>query len=115
MDELAAHALAQSSVGVMCAEGESHAVHRSAGAVLEGTAEREGPALRPSTALAQRLTAREVHVLRLVAAGKTNRQIATELVVSENTVARHLANIFNKLGLSSRAAATAFALRNGLA
>jgi non-specific serine/threonine protein kinase len=62
-----------------------------------------------------RLTEREVQVLRLVVAGKTNREIAGELVLSENTVARHLANIFNKLGLSSRAAATAFALREGLA
>jgi ATP/maltotriose-dependent transcriptional regulator MalT len=61
------------------------------------------------------LTEREVQVLRLVADGKKNRDIATELVLSENTVARHLANIFNKLGLSSRAAATTFALREGLA
>jgi DNA-binding NarL/FixJ family response regulator len=64
--------------------------------------------------LAATLTAREVEVLRLVAAGKTNRQIAADLVLSENTVARHVANIFNKLGLSSRTAATAFALREGL-
>lgn len=64
---------------------------------------------------AARLTQREVEVLRLVAAGATNREIAAQLVLSENTVARHLANIFNKLGLSSRASATAFALRNGLA
>jgi DNA-binding CsgD family transcriptional regulator len=55
------------------------------------------------------LTAREVEVLRLVAAGKTNRSIATDLFLSEKTVARHLSNIFTKLGLSSRAAATAYA------
>jgi DNA-binding CsgD family transcriptional regulator len=60
------------------------------------------------------LTGREVEVLVLVAAGKTNRQIATELVISEHTVRRHLQNIFGKLDLTSRAAATAYAYRRGL-
>jgi DNA-binding NarL/FixJ family response regulator len=53
-------------------------------------------------------------VLRLVAAGRTNRQVAAELMISEHTVARHLQNIFAKLGLSSRSAATAFAFEHGL-
>jgi len=56
-----------------------------------------------------RLTAREVEVLRLVAAGRTNPQIATTLFLSEKTVARHLSNIYAKLGIGSRAAATAYA------
>jgi DNA-binding NarL/FixJ family response regulator len=60
------------------------------------------------------LSARELEVLRLVAAGKTNRQIAEELVVSEHTVARHVQNIFSKLGVSSRTAATAFAFEHRL-
>lgn len=60
------------------------------------------------------LTAREVEVLRLVAAGKTNRAIAADLFLSEKTVARHLSNIFTKLGLSSRAAATAYAYEHDL-
>jgi ATP/maltotriose-dependent transcriptional regulator MalT len=60
------------------------------------------------------LTMREVQVLRLVASGRTNRVIATDLVLSEKTVARHVANIFTKLGLSSRSAATAFAYEQGL-
>jgi DNA-binding CsgD family transcriptional regulator/tetratricopeptide (TPR) repeat protein len=55
------------------------------------------------------LTARELEVLRLVAAGHTNKSIAAELVLSERTVERHLSNIFFKLDVSSRAAATAFA------
>jgi DNA-binding CsgD family transcriptional regulator len=67
------------------------------------------------TALPAGLTARELDVLRLVAAGKTNRDIAAELVISEHTVARHLQNIFTKLGVSSRAAATAFAVEHQLA
>ena len=60
------------------------------------------------------LTAREVQVLRLVATGRTNREISSTLMISEHTVARHLQNIFSKLGVSSRTAATAFALERGL-
>ena len=60
------------------------------------------------------LTAREAEVLALVAAGKSNREVAAALVVSEKTIARHLANIFAKLGVSSRTAATAFAFEHGL-
>jgi ATP/maltotriose-dependent transcriptional regulator MalT len=55
------------------------------------------------------LTDREVQVLRLVAAGLTNRRIGEKLYISEKTVARHLSNIFTKLNLPSRAAATAYA------
>jgi DNA-binding NarL/FixJ family response regulator len=57
------------------------------------------------------LTAREVQVLRLVARGSTNRSIGAELGLSERTVDRHVSNIFAKLGVSSRAAATAFAYK----
>jgi DNA-binding NarL/FixJ family response regulator len=60
------------------------------------------------------LTDREVEVLRLVSTGLTNRAIAGRLSLSEKTVARHLSNIFGKLGLSSRSAATAYAYENGL-
>jgi DNA-binding NarL/FixJ family response regulator len=60
------------------------------------------------------LSARELEVLRLVAAGKTNRDIAAVLVLSEHTVARHVQNIFTKLRVSSRSAATAFAYEHRL-
>lgn len=60
------------------------------------------------------LTAREVEVLRLVAGGKSNRAVANSLSISEKTVARHISNIFTKLGMSSRAEATAYAYEQGL-
>jgi len=67
-----------------------------------------------ATGDAHGLTPRELEVLRLVAAGSTNRQIASKLVVSEHTVARHVQNIFTKLRVSSRTAATAFAFEHDL-
>ena len=60
------------------------------------------------------LTPRELQVLRLVAAGKSNHAIAAELFISDHTVRRHLQNIFRKVGVSSRAAATAFAFEHAL-
>ena len=71
--------------------------------------------ISPGAAIdAHGLTARELQVLRLVAAGKSNHAIAAELVISDHTVRRHLQNIFRKLGVSSRAAATAFAFEHEL-
>jgi DNA-binding CsgD family transcriptional regulator len=61
------------------------------------------------------LTRRELEVLRLLAEGRSNRAIADELSLSERTVERHLLHTYTKLGLESRAAAVAFALRHGLA
>ena len=60
------------------------------------------------------LTPRQIEVLRLVVLGRTDRQIAQELVVSEKTVGRHLENIFGRLGVSSRAAAAVVVVRHGL-
>ena len=70
--------------------------------------------LRPDAA-PDGLTPREVEVLRLVASGRSNAQIATELVLSEKTVARHLSNIFTKIDVGSRTAAAAYAYEHGLA
>ncbi|MFE0704473.1 LuxR C-terminal-related transcriptional regulator [Streptomyces sp. NPDC058872] len=78
---------------------------RRAAALLGGGARRRFPG---------GLTAREAEVLRLVATGGTNRDIARTLVISEHTVARHLNNIFAKLEVGSRAAATAYAYAHGL-
>ena len=60
------------------------------------------------------LSPREVQVLALLATGKTNRAIASELVISEKTVAAHVSSVFTKLGLSSRSAATAYAYEHRL-
>jgi DNA-binding NarL/FixJ family response regulator len=58
------------------------------------------------------LSAREIEVLRLVAAGRTNHAIAAQLFVSERTVHRHISNIFEKLGVHSRTAAASYAIQH---
>jgi DNA-binding NarL/FixJ family response regulator len=60
------------------------------------------------------LTQREIEVLRLIAAGETNKAIAAELVISEHTVARHVQNMLQKLAVPSRASLAAFAVEHGL-
>jgi ATP/maltotriose-dependent transcriptional regulator MalT len=70
--------------------------------------------LQGKAAGAHGLTARELEVLRLVATGKSNREIASALVISEHTVARHVQNIFRKLGVASRTGAGAFAFEHHL-
>jgi DNA-binding NarL/FixJ family response regulator len=81
------------------------------GAQLDTTHVRDltGRRVRPAG-----LTEREVEVLGLVAAGCTNKDIAAELYLSEKTVSRHLSNIFTKIGVNSRSAATAFAFEHQL-
>jgi DNA-binding NarL/FixJ family response regulator len=72
------------------------------------------PTGRTTPADTDGLTPRELQVLRLVAAGETNKAIADELTLSGRTVDRHVSNIFAKLGVSSRAAATAYAYKRQL-
>ena len=60
------------------------------------------------------LTQREVEVIRLVAAGRTDREIAEELVIGNRTASTHVRNILNKTGASNRAEAASYATRHGL-
>ncbi|MEX2275528.1 MAG: response regulator transcription factor [Actinomycetota bacterium] len=92
------------------AAGETYA---RLGAKLD--AARVGDGARGTDAIPGGLTDREIEVLTLVATGRTNRDVAEDLVLSEKTVARHLSNIFTKLGVSSRTEAAAFAFQHGLA
>jgi two-component system, NarL family, nitrate/nitrite response regulator NarL len=74
-----------------------------------------GPATRRRTEPHHQLSERELEILRLIAQGASNRQIAGQLYLSENTVRTHLVHILGKLGLENRVQAAAYALRNGLA
>lgn len=85
------------------------------GARLDAEQSRHSREDRVATSLPAGLTEREVEVLRLIAAGKTNKEIAEALFLSGKTVSRHLSNIFAKIDVSTRAAATAFAFENKLA
>jgi pimeloyl-ACP methyl ester carboxylesterase/DNA-binding CsgD family transcriptional regulator len=73
------------------------------------------PAVPASNGLAEHLTRREAQVLRLIADGQSNREVADELVLSLRTVERHITNIYAKIGARGRADATAYALRHSLA
>ena len=88
-------------------------VFRQLGATPELTA-MDADSPRQHLESASGLSGRELEVLRCLVTGKTNRAIADELCISEKTVARHVSNIFNKLGLSSRAGAIAYAYKHHL-
>lgn len=97
--------------------GQRMSVDQAIQQALAGPASPVARATRPDTPRARPvagLTEREAEVLRLVARGDTNREIAAQLVLSEYTVMRHLSNILRKLGVSSRVAAAAFAVREGI-
>ena len=83
------------------------------GAATISLASRDGPGCGRAVD-SHELTDRELEVLRLLSAGETNREIAESLVVSVRTVDRHVSNIYAKLGVSSRAAATSYAYEHGL-
>ncbi len=90
----------------------ARAIFEQLGAALDLRNLRDITGARPD--LPAGLSQREVEVLRLVAAGMTNKQIAEQLHLSEKTVARHLSNIFTKIDVTSRSAATAFAFEHRL-
>jgi DNA-binding CsgD family transcriptional regulator len=104
----------------MLGDSDTAIIHRDAArSVFERLGARPAlfrldPGDAPGSEPAAQLTAREREVLARLAAGKTNRQIAAELFISEHTVARHLSNIFNKIDVTTRTAAVAFALENRL-
>jgi ATP/maltotriose-dependent transcriptional regulator MalT len=107
--------LARQLLEAAIAELEAMGMQR---ALEEAVALRDGQPLsdrpaRPS--YPNGLSSREVEVLRLIATGRSNQQIADELVISFNTVQRHVGNIFTKTGLHNRTEAAAYAHRNGLA
>jgi DNA-binding NarL/FixJ family response regulator len=77
--------------------------------LLEMLVEREAPA----PPVAEGLNPREMEVLRFIAKGKTNKEAAAELAISERTVQAHMLNVFRKLGVSSRTMAVLYALRRG--
>jgi len=82
---------------------------------IEPSGEEPPLAAAPVPAAAAPLSPRELEVLRLLAAGESNRQIAHRLGLSPHTVERHVANLYRKIGARGRADATAYALRGGLA
>ena len=87
----------------------ARAVFEQLGAAPELARTRRARQGRNARCIHIRLTTRELQVLRLIAAGKTNKAIATALFLSERTIDRHVSNIFSKLNVPSRAAATAYA------
>jgi DNA-binding NarL/FixJ family response regulator len=92
--------------GAVASFAAAESVFEQLGATLDARLVRDLTAPRQ---LPGGLTEREAQVLRLVATGRINREIAAELYLSEKTVARHLSNIFTKISVSSRAGATAYA------
>jgi ATP/maltotriose-dependent transcriptional regulator MalT len=95
--------------GALAAFREARALFERIGAKLDATGREAASHPYPAG-----LTGREVEVLRLIANGRSNKEVATELHLSPKTVSRHLSNIFLKAGVSSRAAATAFAFQHGV-
>lgn len=94
-------------------QGES-AISRSMTLKLMEELARNGPDRQPENSLLAKLTARELDVLRALATGKTNQEIANLLCVAENTVRYHVHAIFEKLDLPDRRAAAVFARQQGL-
>ena len=82
---------------------------------LQGVAAEASIAKHDTVASASNLSARELEVLRLLAAGRSNQQIADELVISRNTVRRHVSNVFDKTGVANRTEASVYARDHGLA
>jgi DNA-binding NarL/FixJ family response regulator len=109
---LACHMLGDEESALLEAQAARETFNRLGARVDEAAVQSFGAA--DTVSVRHGLSTRECEVLRLVAGGKSNRQIAASLTLSEHTVARHLQNIFAKLGVSSRTAASAFAYEHDL-
>ncbi len=99
------------AAGEITAEVKAGRLDGGAVAAVLTAAGRAGPGRR---AWPDELTAREVEVLGLLARGQSNRQVATRLTVTPKTVANHVEHLYTKIGVSSRAAATLYAMQHGL-
>ena len=116
LDAIQAH-LDQSAFDSAFESGKTLSVDQIIAEILEDEVSAEDVNVEPGpahSAVALDLTPRELEVLRLVAAGRTDRMIATELSISPRTVGGHVTNILGKLGVESRTAAAAYAVRHGL-
>jgi len=92
------------------AEGRTSLLKQASKDIIAPTAAKHQLVLSsPSSKLPEQLTVREIEVIRLVAEGLTNKQIAERLVISPSTVDTHIQSIYNRLGISSRSAATRYA------
>jgi pimeloyl-ACP methyl ester carboxylesterase/DNA-binding CsgD family transcriptional regulator len=109
-----AAAMQQARIQVIPGDGEAELAAIDTFLRTASAASKHAPQ-SPSTTATRRLTLRETEVLRQIALGKTNREISDGLVLSERTVSRHITNIYAKLGLHSKAEATAYAIHRGLA
>jgi DNA-binding NarL/FixJ family response regulator len=119
-DEYIAPALAAGAQGYLLKDALPEELSRAVHSLMRG-----GAALEPGVAArllermsegerGEELSARELEVLRLLVAGASNKAIAAQLTLSENTIKTHLSHIFSKLGVQSRAEAVAVALQRGL-
>jgi DNA-binding CsgD family transcriptional regulator len=105
-------ALSEATFAAAWAEGQAMSLEQAIDYALAPAA--TPVAAAPLAPVSDLLSKRELEVLRLVAEGKSNQEIAAALFISPHTVGNHVASIFNKLGLDSRTAAAAYALRHGL-
>jgi DNA-binding CsgD family transcriptional regulator len=107
-------ALGESAFEAKWAAGRMLTLDEAATEAIALAADATGVARQPSAAMSEGLTRRELDVLRLLVAGKTNQEIADILFVSRRTATTHVTNILGKLGVKSRAAAVDYAHRHGL-
>jgi NarL family two-component system response regulator LiaR len=122
-DEAVIGAVKAGAIGYLLKDTQSDELRRAIKAASEGQVQLSPAAAArlmrevrtPELASAESLTERENDVLRLLAQGKANKEIARELVIGEKTVKTHVSNILQKLGVQSRTQAALYAAQNGLA